>query len=620
MVKKYLENTMKLPNNAQKLIALLSAAGYEAYAVGGFVRDKLMGREAHDVDITTSATPAEVEGVLSENGIAFFETGIKHGTVTAVINHEPYEITTFRTDGDYLDNRRPENVTFVRDVTEDLARRDFTINAIAYNDEVGIVDKFGGESDIKNRIIRAVGDGDTRFKEDALRIMRALRFAAVLGFEIEEQTAKAVFENKELLKNIAGERIFAELLKLLCGDFCEQILLDYRDVLAVVMPELEPCFDFPQHSKWHIYDVYTHIVKSTAIVENRDYMRFAMLFHDTGKPSCKTTDDNGQDHFKGHPVVSVQLARDALNRFHASNDFKHKVLTLIENHDYYITQKPSNIKKWLRNLGEELALDYIDFKIADLMSHNLEFSLPEIEVLKQIKQQTKDIIASGEPYKISHLAINGNDLSEIGFVGKEIADELDLLVRMVSGSPDLNTREKLLHIAESDFIPIRKQNRLKNYDYSTNGAYFVTICTKDKAHILSEIVTPTNNNVGEGFPTLPSVRLTDIGIIVNETIEYTNKNTPFTKIVNYVIMPNHIHMMIDIDKGIMNDAGGLGNPPLQEIVRRIKTYTSRKSGHHIWQRSFHDHIIRNEEDYLLHMQYIDENPRKWLLGEDEYYC
>ena len=447
---------MNLPQNAQKLIALLSAAGYEAYAVGGFVRDSLMGRDAGDVDITTSAKPDEVESVLLKNGIHYVETGIKHGTITAVLGREPYEITTFRTDGDYHDNRHPDSVRFVHSLREDLARRDFTVNALAYHDTVGVIDEFGGIADMENGLIRAVGNPDKRFKEDALRIMRALRFASVLGFEIEEGTAKAIFTNKELLLNIADERIYTELVKLLLGDNCEDILLKYREIFDVILPELAPCFDFPQHSKWHLYDVYTHIVKSVALTPKKDYMRLAMLFHDIGKPFCKTTDEKGQDHFKGHPAISVEKAADILTRLHASNEIKHKVLTLIKYHDLYITEKPSNIKRWLRTLGEDLTLDYIDFKIADLMSHNLDLSQHEIDTLKRIKQQTVGIINSGEPYRISDLAVNGNDLKAIGFEGHKIAEELEKLINEVSGNPQLNIKQKLLQIAQADYQPTRK--------------------------------------------------------------------------------------------------------------------------------------------------------------------
>ncbi len=442
---------MNLPENAKRIITLLNAAGYEAYAVGGFVRDGIMGRKSGDVDITTSATPDEVEKALDEISIDYYETGIKHGTITAVIDRESYEITTFRTDGEYLDNRHPDNVRYIKSLREDLARRDFTVNALAYNEEKGVIDEFGGIADIENKIIRTVGDADKRFREDALRIMRALRFASVLGFDIEEKTSQAILDNKSLLLNIAGERVYSELVKLITGDYCESILLKYREVFAVIIPELEPCFDFPQNSKWHIYDVYTHIVKSTAIVDSRDYMRLAMLFHDIGKPFCKTTDNKGQDHFKGHPAISEEKARDILERLHASNLVKNKVLTLIKYHDLYITPKPSNIKKWLRTLGEDMTLDYIDFKIADLSSHNFELSEHEIETLRRIKKQTVEIINSGEPYKISDLAVDGSDLIKIGFEGREIADELDKLINEVSGEPPLNNKEKLLQIAETDY-------------------------------------------------------------------------------------------------------------------------------------------------------------------------
>lgn len=444
---------MLLNESAKMLISLLHSAGYKAYAVGGCVRDFLLNRAVNDIDICTSATPEEVENVLKNKGIKFVETGLKHGTITAVVNGKPYEITTFRTDGEYLDNRRPENVTFVTDVKDDLARRDFTINSMAYNEQEGLVDCFGGVEDLKNKLIRAVGDADTRFNEDALRIMRALRFSAVLGFDIEESTKNAIIKNKELLLNIAAERIYAELIKLLMGDYCEKVLLDYREVIAVIIPEIEPCFDFPQNSKWHIYDVYTHTVKSTAIAPKTDYMRLSMFLHDIGKPFCKTTDENGQDHFKGHAIVSAEKAYDILKRLKVSNEVLNKSVALIENHAKYITERSSVIKSWLRKLGEDLTFDYIDFKIADLSTHNPEYSESEIETLKEIKLKTQRIIESGEPYKISDLKINGNDLIRLGYTGKAIQDELELLVLEVSGNPILNTREKLFSMALRDYKP-----------------------------------------------------------------------------------------------------------------------------------------------------------------------
>lgn len=437
---------MNLSHNEKMLIDLLVAGGYKAYVVGGFIRDAIMGKSGGDVDITTSAKPLEIEKMLTENGIKYVETGIKHGTITAVVAGVPYEITTFRTDGEYTDNRHPKNVEFVSSVSQDLARRDFTVNAIAYNDYDGFIDLYGGAEDIKNKIIRAVGEPNKRFQEDALRIMRALRFASVLGFEIEQGTRQAIFNNAYLLKNIAAERIFAELKKLLLGDNVERVLLEYKDVMAVIIPELLPCFDFEQNTKWHLYDVYTHIVKSVALAPKRDYMRLTLLLHDIGKPYCLRIDERGIDHFKGHPEKSAELAKRVLERFKASNDITKRVLTLISVHDDYITLDSADIKAWLRQLGEDMTLDYIDVKIADLKSHNLKYSQHEIDALYQIRKKTEGIIGSNEPYKISQLAVNGNDLIALGYSGKDIAVKLNELVNEVSKNPCLNSREQLLDI------------------------------------------------------------------------------------------------------------------------------------------------------------------------------
>ena len=445
---------MELNCNAKKLIELLLSAGYDAYAVGGCVRDSIIGREVGDIDITTSATPKEVETVLDSNGIRYIETGIKHGTVTAVFDGENIEITTFRTDGDYLDNRHPENVSFVRDIKEDLSRRDFTMNAIAYNDKKGIVDLFCGKEDIENSLIRAVGDPDKRFKEDALRIMRAIRFASVLGFDIEKETKKAIFDNKELLNDISSERIFKELIQLLLGDNCEKVLLEYRDIIAVIIPELEPCFDYPQNSKWHIYDVYTHMVKSVALAPKNDVIRFSLLIHDIGKPFCKTTDSRGQDHFKGHPKISAEIAAGILKRLKVSREFLRKNVLLIKIHDWFITKDRSNIKMWLRILDEELIFDFIDLKIADLLTHNPELTVGEVEELEEIRELVKDVISSNEPYKISDLDIDGNALVSIGFKGRSISEELERLAVLISDYPEFNEFDKLSNQAVRDKFEI----------------------------------------------------------------------------------------------------------------------------------------------------------------------
>lgn len=442
---------MKLNKDAEKLIELFMHNGFEAYAVGGCVRDAVLHRPMGDIDLTTSATPQEMEALLQANGIRFAETGIRHGTVTAIVNSVPYEITTFRADGAYDDNRHPNEVTFVNDVRLDLARRDFTMNALAYNNRDGLVDAFGGMEDIQRRLIRAVGDPDRRFQEDGLRIMRALRFAAVLGFQMEEKTKQAVFRNKHLLQNIAAERLFVELKKLLLGDNAEAVLREYREVIAVVIPELLPCFDFPQNSKWHVYDVYEHTIRSVGVAPQKDYLRFALLLHDIGKPFCRTVDAHGQDHFKGHQIKSAELARQVLKRLRASNDFVLKTVSLIEVHDCYITPSPGNIKRWLRRFGESLTFDYIDLKIADIKTHNMTLAQREMEVLERIKKQTAEILERGEPYRISDLCINGNDLKQIGFEGAEIQQELETLICVVSDNPAFNDREKLITQANQDY-------------------------------------------------------------------------------------------------------------------------------------------------------------------------
>lgn len=436
--------------NSENLINLLLENGFCAYLVGGCVRDALMGRASGDIDIASSAKPDELEHLLSQHNIKYIETGIKHGTVTAVLEKTPYEITTFRTEGIYKDNRHPENVAFVEDICLDLSRRDFTVNAIAYNEKDGLVDPFNGLEDINNKTLRAVGDPDKRFREDALRIMRGLRFASVLGFEIEEKTKSAIFRNKELLKNIAVERIFTELKKLLSGSNVENVLLEYRDVIAVVIPELKATFDFPQNTKWHLYDVYTHIVKSVAVSPEKDYIRFTLLLHDISKPECKTTDKAGQDHFKGHPVAGAEKAAEILKRLKVSRDFFNKVTKLVRIHDFHILYDKANIKHWLSELGAERTFDFIDVKIADLATHNLDYAGKELELLYSIKELTQQILDNKEPYKISDLKISGNALVSLGYKGSQISKELDELLGFVIENPASNEYSVLLNKAKTD--------------------------------------------------------------------------------------------------------------------------------------------------------------------------
>lgn len=441
---------MNIPNNVNLIFKALCNCGYEAYFVGGCVRDYLMNRACNDFDITTSAKPLEIEDALNKSGIRFFETGLKHGTVTAVIDGEPFEITTYRTDGKYLDARHPESVEFVTDLSDDLSRRDFTVNALAYNEHDGIVDKFGGIDDIKNGIIRTVGNPDKRFNEDALRIMRALRFASTLGFKIESETADSIHKNAELLNNISSERIYSELMKLLLGVNCEKILLEFKDVIGVIIPELIPCFSCEQNTKWHLYDVYTHIVKSVSCCENKDYLRLAVLLHDIGKPQCKTTDSNGVDHFFGHPQRSVEISEAVLKRLKTSREYTKKILKLIEIHDKKISPTGESIKFWLRALGEDLFFDFMEVKLADMKSHNLQYAGESLVLFEKIKRLANEIISNNEPYRICDLAIGGNELVELGYRNAKIKNELEKLIVDVSKDPRLNTKEILKDIAKKD--------------------------------------------------------------------------------------------------------------------------------------------------------------------------
>lgn len=441
---------LKLTDNAIMLMTLIENAGYEAYAVGGAVRDSLMNKPCHDIDITTSALPEITEKILESNNIKYVETGLKHGTITAVVDGEPYEITTYRTDGEYNDNRHPENVCFVSDIKEDLSRRDFTINAMAYSDKRGLVDLFSGKQDIDNRLIRAVGNPDKRFNEDALRIMRAIRFSCILDFDIEENTKRAIFKNKELLKNISAERLFTELSKLLSGDRVFDVLVEYSDVLAVFIPEIIPMFDCQQINSWHIYDVWTHTCKAVSSSKNDLKTRLTMLFHDIGKPSMKTTDENGINHFKGHQRVSADITAQILKRLKVSNDISNFLLTLIPVHDVHINPDKRSVRRWLSRLGKDSEGEYylrhyLDVKRADCLAQNLEKTIPEIKILDEISLIIDELVEEEAALSVSDLAVNGFDLMSLGIKGKDIGIALNSLLERVIDEELPNEKEILLN-------------------------------------------------------------------------------------------------------------------------------------------------------------------------------
>lgn len=442
---------MQISSKAKIVINALADAGFSAYVVGGCVRDYFLGNQTSDTDITTSAKPCEVEKILADKNIKVVETGLKHGTVTAVIDKTPLEITTFRADGEYRDSRHPQSVEFVEDVEQDLKRRDFTVNAMAYNDERGLVDLFGGREDIENRIIRTVGEPDARFKEDALRIMRALRFSSVLGFEIEEKTKKSIFDNMYLLENISAERIFSELSKLLCGKNVLNVLNEFRQVIGVIIPQLIPSFNCAQNTPWHTYTVYEHIIHSVDLAPRDPVIRLTMLLHDIGKPSVKRTDENGRDHFKTHADAGEKIAAEVLSKLKVSNNIYNKVTTLIKYHQSVENVNDVKIKHWFNKIGEEYTLSLFDVRIADLKAHNLgkKEVLFEIERLMSLEEEAKMIIKRREPYKISELAVNGHDLISLGFSGREIGDKLSEILTLVMDGKLNNTKTDILNFIKN---------------------------------------------------------------------------------------------------------------------------------------------------------------------------
>ncbi len=432
---------IKLPEAVKKTIEKLNRSGFEAFAVGGCVRDSLMGRKPNDWDVTTSASPAETMAVFRDYKV--IETGIKHGTVTVIIDNNFLEITTYRIDGDYSDNRHPDKVNFTKNIKEDLARRDFTVNALAFNPKDGICDCFGGADDINNKIIRCVGDPDKRFSEDALRIMRALRFASVLGFEIEDKTAVSIRKNKYLLKNVATERKNSELSKMLCGKNAQRILMQFPDVISEIIPEISDMIGFEQKNRHHIFDVYEHTVKSVESIDAVMHLRLAMLFHDIGKPHCFTVDAKGEGHFYGHAKISYELAEKALDRLKYDNETRSKVLTLVKYHDAVIENDERYIKRWLNRLSPEGFFDLIKVKKADNLAQNPKYN--RIAYIEEISKKATEILERNECFSLASLAVNGDDLLAIGVPqGKKIGKALEFLLKAVTDGKCENDKQKLI--------------------------------------------------------------------------------------------------------------------------------------------------------------------------------
>ena len=436
-----------MPNQVEKALSMLDKAGFEAYIVGGCVRDSIMGRKPSDWDITTSATPDEICYVFEEYKTVL--TGVKHGTVTVIIDHFHIEVTTFRTEGGYSDNRRPDYVSFTKNLKEDLSRRDFTMNALAYNPESGIVDMFGGVEDIHNKLLRCVGDADTRFKEDALRIMRGIRFASVLSFEIEEKTRIAIHENKNLLENIAVERISVEFDKLLLGDYVGKILHEYKDVIAVFVPEIVATFDFDQRNYHHIFDVWGHIVAAIATSPKLIYVRLALFFHDIAKPACLKFDNRGMGHFDGHQAKGKELSKQILRRLKYDGVTMKIVPFLVRYHDAPLPPDKTEIKKWLKKYGKTMVQLLYEVKISDNSAKNRNFPARLVEA-KEGRAILRKIIKDDECYSLKQLAISGRDLIEAGFPETPaLGSALDKLLDAVILGECENKKESLLKLADA---------------------------------------------------------------------------------------------------------------------------------------------------------------------------
>lgn len=417
---------IKCPKKILKAIALLESNGYSAYAVGGCVRDSIMGRVPNDWDMTTSATPAETREVFK--GFRTVATGIKHGTVTVIIGSEPIEITTMRVDGEYSDSRHPESVSFTKRIEDDLSRRDFTVNAIAYNPKTGIVDPFGGQKDIENKIIRCVGEPDTRFNEDALRILRAIRFSSVLGFDIEKKTSQSIISNRSLLQNISKERIRVELIKMLCGKNIEKILTEYKSVIFEIIPELAAEDGFQQHTPYHIYDVWRHTTRVVASIEPEPDFRVAALLHDIEKPSMFRLDSHGTGHFKGHPQKGAETAEKILRRLRFSNAEISRITTIIRLHD----ERPDGNRFHLAKLCSQYGIDSVDdtlkLIIADAHGKNPAFFDKEVDAVHIAQEQIEIIRESHACLKTSELDINGNDIMALGIDRTRIRATLEFLL------------------------------------------------------------------------------------------------------------------------------------------------------------------------------------------------
>ncbi len=449
-----------IPYGAREIIGKLQSAGYEAYVVGGCVRDSLLGLKPHDWDICTSANPNDVMNVLKTYKI--IPTGLQHGTITVFVKDNEtaekyvgYEITTFRKDGEYKDNRRPESVEFINSLKEDLARRDFTINAMAYSDPTGIIDYFGGVNDLQNQVIACVGFPDDRFSEDALRMMRAMRFASTYGFTIDNSTAVSIHKNKAMLKSISAERTQSELLKILVGRGVLNILLEYSDIISELIPELHNCIGFEQNNPYHQYTVYGHIAHAVSNYTGNDIaVKVALLLHDIGKPQCYFEDEKG-GHFHGHSIPGYEIAKRVVEGLKFDNRTQCAVTELVLYHDSVIEPTIKTVKRWLNKIGEERFSQLLDVKMADIQAHTQGTQQSRIEQCIRLREVFEQVLAEQQCFTLKDLNISGRDIMSLGVPeGKIVGEVLTHLLNMVIDGKIRNDRAELMAEAKQ-FIDSR---------------------------------------------------------------------------------------------------------------------------------------------------------------------
>ncbi len=430
-----------IPENVNKIITVLEKNGFEAYLVGGYVRDSMLGKVPKDYDIASSASPEEVRKCFPDRRV--IDTGEKHGTVTVAAGDDFVEVTTFRVDGNYENHRRPESVTFSRSLADDLSRRDFTINAMAYNPRVGIIDMFGGQKDLFRRRIKCVGEPAVRFNEDALRIMRALRFASELGFEIDPVTATAVHDMKYLLKDISREKVSKELDLIVTGMSPADVLIRFADVFCTLIPEIKPCIGFDQHSRYHVYDVWTHSAYAVEHCKPERDVRLALLFHDIAKPECFVMDDEGNGHFPGHENRGAEITSEVMRRLRYSNETVDSVSELVKYH--YIT--PLDDKTVVKRILSIMGASGF-FRLTELMKGDSRAKqsscFERVQILESMEEIAHSVIAAKECTSISQLSVNGKDIAALGALGKEIGDILENLLSLVIEGKIDNTKNELL--------------------------------------------------------------------------------------------------------------------------------------------------------------------------------